>query len=309
MGAGARGGLPGLARAFLAGRRLEPGAGGAGGISGVEHLWFVVYLWAYSMLLALAPPPMRWQAGLERLLADGRLLWLPIAGLAGARVVLMFLVPERHELLRDWRAMPSTLRCSCSASRLRGHPNYGPRSIATREGRCRSLRRRALIVAVELAYPGTRVPPHGIAAAERGAQVAMAWATIVLLLAVADRRWRRDHRWRAVLAAAVFPAYLVHHPVIVVVAWCLRPSGIGAGVAFAILLATTVAACVTAAVLHGASAGSHPCSRDDVAPDAEDARHPVAKLVGAHPRCPTLFPRPSSAITGSTGFGSAPSRS
>jgi peptidoglycan/LPS O-acetylase OafA/YrhL len=215
-----------------------------------EHLWFVVYLWTYTMLLAVAPDPATWQRGVERWLAGRRLVWLPVAVLGVARLTLMFLVPERHDLTGDWEGHALYLPMFLFGVALGGSPALW--HTIRRSGATAALVAAAaglIVVTVERLYPGTSVPPHAIAAAERFAQVAMAWGMTIALLAAADRWGRRDHPWRARLAAAVFPAYLVHHPVIVVTAWLLRPSGVGAGAAAVAILAATVAACVAAAWL------------------------------------------------------------
>ena len=216
-----------------------------------EHLWFVVYLWSYTMLLAALPRPGRWQAATERWLGGGRMLWLPVAALAGARVVLMFLVPERHTLAGDWEGHALYLPLFLFGVALGGSPALWREARGhARAAGALAAAAAAVVVATELAYPGTRVPPHGIAAAERAAQAAMAWAMVVALLALADR-WAerqagRDHRWRAPLARAVFPAYLVHQPVIVCSTWLLLPTGIGALPAFVLILAATSLACAAA---------------------------------------------------------------
>ena len=66
---------------------------------------------------------------------------------------------------------------------------------------------------------------------------------IVALLGIADRFWNRDHPWRAMLAEAVFPFYIVHQTIIVVVGWWLLPARIGALPSFLILSAATVIGC------------------------------------------------------------------
>ena len=67
---------------------------------------------------------------------------------------------------------------------------------------------------------------------------------ILLLLHVAETYWNRDHKWRATLAEAVFPFYLIHHPVIVVLAWETLPLGLGPWAEFGLLFAGTATACV-----------------------------------------------------------------
>jgi len=88
------------------------------------------------------------------------------------------------------------------------------------------------------------VPPHWVMALARVSQVAMGWTVTLALIQLADRFWNRDHRWRKTAAEAVFPFYLVHQPVIVLIAWYSLPWGLSAGVQFLLLVAGTGAACI-----------------------------------------------------------------
>lgn len=69
------------------------------------------------------------------------------------------------------------------------------------------------------------------------------WATIVALVGIADRFTNRDHPWRAMLAEAVFPFYIIHQTIIVVVGWWLLQRQVAALPAFLILVAATVGGC------------------------------------------------------------------
>ena len=69
------------------------------------------------------------------------------------------------------------------------------------------------------------------------------WMTIAALIGVAETYWNRDHRWRPMLTEAVFPFYIIHQTIIVVVAYWLMPLGLSGGAEFAILVAATVAGC------------------------------------------------------------------
>lgn len=104
----------------------------------------------------------------------------------------------------------------------------------------------AVVVAIELAYPADTIPPHGLMALNRAAMVTMAWSVTLLLFDFAERRLNRDHRSRRPLAEAVFPAYLVHEPVIAIAAWATLPLGLGAPVEGLLLLSVTMAACAAA---------------------------------------------------------------
>ena len=213
-----------------------------------EHLWFVLYLWVYTLLLTLvvAKRGPEWvQARIEAFTARGRMLWAPIALLAFARLLLMFVVPERHGLFTDWSGHAQYVAFLLFGFALGGSPTLWRQTAEQARVALPTAALSGCVVAwVEHAYPGNNVPPHLVAAAERAAQVAMAWAMLIVLLHAADRWLNRDAAWRATLAEGVFPAYLIHHPVIVVTTWAILPLGLPAGAGFAIILATTVAACL-----------------------------------------------------------------
>src|SRR5574343_2023474 len=72
-----------------------------------NHLWFVAYLWVYTMLGGLLVWLLgsRWQAlsdGLGRLLSGWRIVVLPVAVLAAARFGLAERYPSTHALDGDW---------------------------------------------------------------------------------------------------------------------------------------------------------------------------------------------------------------
>ena len=67
------------------------------------------------------------------------------------------------------------------------------------------------------------------------------WAAIVALIGVADRWLNRDAPVRGTLTEAVFPLYIAHQTIIIVVGWWLLPFGLPNLAAFAVLVATTAA--------------------------------------------------------------------
>jgi hypothetical protein len=70
-----------------------------------------------------------------------------------------------------------------------------------------------------------------------------AWGSIIGLLGLAQRFLNRDHPWRVTLNEAVFPAYIAHQTIIVVVMFALLPLGLPASAEFAALLLATTAGC------------------------------------------------------------------
>ena len=77
----------------------------------------------------------------------------------------------------------------------------------------------------------------------RAARAVQAWGTIIGLLGLAQAHWQRDHRWRATLSEGVFPAYIAHQTIIVVVMFWLLPLGWPPLAEFGVLLAATVVGC------------------------------------------------------------------
>ncbi|HTG39836.1 acyltransferase family protein [Sphingomonas sp.] len=211
-----------------------------------EHLWFVVYLWAYTMVtLVLARLGRLPGAAVSAWLGQGlRILWAPVLVMGVLRLSLLFVVPEKQGLFTDWA----------------GHVSYFPMflfgfTLAAQPALWRPIARHwplalvaALvcgggIVAAEMTWQGDAIPPHLAMAAERGADVAMGWTMTLVLFHLADRFWNRDHRWRRTLSEAVFPFYLIHHVAIIFFAWETLPLGLDPWVEFAILLGATAASC------------------------------------------------------------------
>ena len=100
-----------------------------------------------------------------------------------------------------------------------------------------------MLAAIETLYPGTTATSHAVMALDRAALAAMMWSMALVMLRLADTALNRDHRWRRALGEAIFPCYIVHQTIIVVVAWWLLPAALPAPLAFAIILAATALGC------------------------------------------------------------------
>ncbi|MBV9881612.1 MAG: acyltransferase family protein [Sphingomonadaceae bacterium] len=215
-----------------------------------EHLWFLFYLWTFTMALlaaaAYAPPGLRaWAAATPSWLAKGsRLLWAPLAYFAAARVGIVFTLGEAHGLFNDWLSDFVYLPCFLFGYALAGTPGLWP-AIARlwRPALAVALASFAVMAAVEIAYPGESHPSHLAMAVDRAAMGAMLWSMTLVMLHLAGTLLNRDHRWRRPLAEAVFPAYIVHQTIIVLVAWWLQPLALPPGPAFAIVVVATAAGC------------------------------------------------------------------
>ncbi len=206
-----------------------------------NHLWFLPYLacctvlwWALCRLRPGAPA--RAAAMLQRLLAaaaPGRPTWhawhvwaapaallaLPVAGLAASRVWLGPRFPTTHALLDDPLTLLQYAAMFAFGALLPATPALG--------SALRRLRHWALLLAVAAWgwRVGTTAGPLPLRALAYSVQQ---WGALVAALGFALLHLQapqspRLARWRQRLAAAVFPVYLVHQTVTIVLARWLAP--------------------------------------------------------------------------------------
>ncbi|MBC7986380.1 MAG: acyltransferase, partial [Sphingomonadaceae bacterium] len=101
----------------------------------------------------------------------------------------------------------------------------------------------AVVVVMESKWPGNTPFPDGVRWIWDIARIAQGWGAIVALIGIADRFWNREHRLRPMLTEAIFPFYIIHQTIIVLVGWWLLPANLPNWVAFLILVAATAAGC------------------------------------------------------------------
>lgn len=213
-----------------------------------QHLWFVVYLWVYTLVVAALWPILRSsaaQAIFDRLFGGIALILIP---LAWGFIVTFWLgrgVPITHGLFDDSTAHLTYLPAFLFGFGLAGSP--AALAAARRWWKAALLLAVAgfgAVLAVELQWPGNTVAPPGPVNWFRAGHAVQGWAAIVALIGMADTYWNRDHRWRATLTEAVFPFYIVHQTIIVWLGWWLLRFSLSPAAEFAILLMATVGGCL-----------------------------------------------------------------
>lgn len=220
-------------------------------LPGWEHLWFVAYLWlftvALTLILATLPAGLAaWlKARFEALGAGSRLLWVPLAYLVPARIAVTFTTGESHGLFDDWLSDIIYLPLFLFGFALAGTTSLWP-AIARlwKPALALALISYGVLATVETLYPGHNTPPHALMALDRAAIAGMMWGMSLTMLQLANTLLDRDHRWRKPLSEAVFPFYILHQTAIVVIAWWLLPMGLGAPIEAAIILSGTALACI-----------------------------------------------------------------
>lgn len=210
-----------------------------------NHLWFVAYLWVYSMTLAgVAALPAVVRAKMHRafdhLFSGWRLFVLPIAWLAVARTMLLPEFGETHALLDDPYA----------------HAIYGfafffgvalARSASAWDAILSnwklSLAAASLACGLMLYIHASEIESDLSAIAEAVSRSALAWSSILGLLGFAQTHLDHDGPTRRYLTEAIFPYYIVHQTLIIAAGYYLKHVGVGTAAEFSGILVATVVGC------------------------------------------------------------------
>lgn len=212
-----------------------------------NHLWFVAYLWIYTILLALlslAPDGWRTKAQMlfDRCFEGRRLFILPILFLWLVRATLFPQFGETHAIFDDPYAHLTYGFAFFFGVGLARSPRMWTRLPDTWQGGAKlGIAGYAVVVLLDLTIPGESGELELLVA--RLARSVQAWGTILALLGLAQRHLHHDSPARRYLTDAIFPYYIAHQTIIVLVGHGLKPHALGAGVEFAVILAATVIGC------------------------------------------------------------------
>lgn len=214
-----------------------------------QHLWFVVYLWVYTLLAAAVQA---WVAERARtrvadlaarrlggwaLLAVPILYWLLVFALFPGH-------EETHALVDDGPSHLHYLMPFAIGWLLRVRPVlFDAVARIWKVSAAVAVAAFAVVAAILLLWMSGAWPDDRGELAFDIARLVQGWAAIVALVGIADRFGNRDHPKRAMLAEAVFPFYIVHQTIIVVTGWYLLRGGVAALPSFLILLLVTILGC------------------------------------------------------------------
>lgn len=213
-----------------------------------NHLWFVAYLWVYTLLLAalsLLPRRQRRKArhAFEASFRGSKVILIPTALLFFGRMVLLPAFGETHALVND-----------VYAHFVYGFCFFFGVGLARSEATWTAIIRRwklaavlgvagyAMIVALDLTIAGDAGDLERITV--RLARSAQAWCLIVALLGLARLHSHKDTGARRYLTEAIFPYYIAHQTIIVLTGHILKPYSLAPGTEFILILVATIAGCV-----------------------------------------------------------------
>lgn len=220
-----------------------------------NHLWYVVYLFVYSLLLAPLIPLLRSGADSGFMWRAGELFARPVIGplLLIALPVIPFLVirftlaeqfPTTHALLDDWANHAGSLTILL----------YGY-AFAKNGALWRAVDRALPVVGgltlvlfafLLAAYTNfeAALEHDAIIWTARIARIVFAWSIILTLTGLAQRFLNRDGPARRYLTEAIFPFYILHQTITVTAGYWMAQQGWGVWTEFAALTAVTLGGCV-----------------------------------------------------------------
>lgn len=197
-----------------------------------NHLWYLIYLWVYTLVLWLAwrwmpaAVQVRLRAATASVCSGWGALWVPLALLALARLVLVNRFPQTHALVDDWY----------------NHAQYFPMFLlgfllAFADGFWESLHRRRWIALAVAAvgyalmvkvwyfsgYDDSHPAPYALRVILRVVWAANQWCAVAAAFGFAYRLRNADNAALRYLAPAVFPVYILHQTVIIVLAHDAKP--------------------------------------------------------------------------------------
>ena len=220
-----------------------------------NHLWYVVYLFVYCLLLTPLIPVLRWLVDhrwMSEMTAWARrsrmgpvlILLLPTIPLFVIRFTLSNRFDTTHDLFNDWANHAISF----------GFVFWGY-LIAKQEALWALVdRARWLAVSVTLILFGFLLLSYqdwAVTAsheiwlwAARLARVVYTWSIILALLGLARRYLNHDGPVRRYLSEAIFPFYILHQTITVVTGFWIAPLGLNVWVEFVILVIATLGGCV-----------------------------------------------------------------
>jgi glucans biosynthesis protein C len=215
-----------------------------------NHLWFVAYLWVYTVILYAAirlfprlVPALR-NVAEHRLAGAGILIW-PLVYLCAIRLGLAPRFPANHALAGDWYNHALYFGVF-----LLGFALAGTRSawVGLERARWPSLGIAVLSWAALSAYFGywadaNTEPSEALKMVMRIVYGAEQWLAIAAVLGFARRHLAFDSTARRYLTTAIFPVYILHQTVIVVTAHALKPANLYPPVEALLLVLVTVSTC------------------------------------------------------------------
>jgi len=242
------GGFGGFLVAYVSFAPWPPGAfdGSEVGITW-NHLWYLVYLLAYTLLLVGLMPVLRHprvESAVAWMARQPAAAWIPLFAAVPALAALRLADdwPPTNNFFADWYQHGVYLPVFLLGFLVARASGFWTSLVASR----RSLLGLALVVGAAyfavLAATGDKASPSWVAATRVLRMLYMA-AAMLAILAWSRHALDRPFRWLPQATEALFPWYILHQSLIVLTLFLLRDAGLPAMIEFSIVLTATVVGC------------------------------------------------------------------
>ncbi|MGO4377236.1 acyltransferase family protein [Pseudoduganella sp. RAF53_2] len=200
-----------------------------------NHLWFLPYLWAYTMILAVVGTKRGGEA-LAKLLTGWRLIVLPAALLAVIRMTLMPIFDTTHDLIHDWAMHAGYFSIFMMGALLAKQPQFWE---ATERARFPALGIAFACWACFVCYYSLPESMQDALNTMRTVYALCQWSAIVAVCGFGRRHLNFDSAKRRYLTEAVFPIYILHQTLIVCFAHSLKVAHIAPAIEYLVLVVLT----------------------------------------------------------------------
>jgi glucan biosynthesis protein C len=242
---------PGFGQFLL--RYWTQGASTPGGPYGWtwNHLWYLLYLWVYTLVLAALLPLLESRIGRafrERIasLRGAALLSVPALPFAIEAFLLQDRFPETHAFVGDWFAHALYFTAFAYGYLIGTHAGLWDEFMRLR---WKALASTTACLGFYLSASSlvTDDSPEWLVAGARLARWAYMWLAIVSILGWAHRALNRPFPWLPYANGAVYPWYIFHQSLIIAIGFALTPLALGPVIEPALVLIGTIGGC---ALLH-----------------------------------------------------------
>ena len=212
-----------------------------------NHLWYLFYLWVYTLVLVLLAKPLATTAG-KRFTAvftglrGWKLLTLPALPFLFYTVTLQDRFPDNGDFIHDWYRNPVYFTIFLYGYLIAKDAGFWAEALRLRKASLTA----ALAIFVPYIVIGRLLPdgaPHWQVVVIWTMRVAYIWTMLLAILGWAHALLNRPFRWLPWATESVYPWYVLHQSLIVGIGFALMPYRLGPVLEPALVLVGTVAGC------------------------------------------------------------------
>ncbi len=187
-----------------------------------HHLWFILYLFLISIFFVpfIAFYRSKYYAKFENALVKfcnmpGSIIWFVIPIILSQYWLIPYFPEETHALVDDWAYIALDFLYF-----FYGFMLVGSAKIMESIVRDRYTTLGIAILSTYMMYNGSLLFPNiNGGTIYYYSSLVMSWSLGLSILGFSRKYFNREHRWRKPLNQAIYPIYLLHQPIIIVIAY------------------------------------------------------------------------------------------